>query len=126
MAILTDNKLEQTPQLTQEQQDALKNIRLQMTVNDILEIIRETFNRLVDVQRGGIDIVWNNPNLTAQEIVNALGDNAVKVFEFHGALTTFVQQLATAANVDVDLKTPTNAFSVSSGNIVISDQPYTA
>jgi hypothetical protein len=112
--------------MTQEQQNALKTMRLRMAVENILETTRETYNQLVNVQRRGIDMVWNNPSLTPQEIVDALGEDAVKVFEFHGALTTFVQQLATAANVDVDLKTPTNAFSVLSGNIVISDQPYTA
>ncbi len=126
MAILTDNKLNQTPTQTPEQLEAFKNMRLKMTKNHILELTRETFNRLVNIQRKGIDMVWNNPNLTPQEIVDALGNDAVKVFEFHGNLTTFIQQLATSANVAVDLKTPTNAFSVVSGNIVVSNNPYQA
>jgi len=126
MAILTDNKLNQTPTQTPEQLETLKNMRLKTTKNHILELTRETFNRLVNIQRKGIDMVWNNPNLTPQEIVDALGNDAVKVFEFHGNLTTFIQQLATSANVAVDLKTPTNAFSVVSGNIVISNNPYQA
>jgi len=126
MAILTDNKLNQTPTQTPEQLETLKNMRLKTTKNHILELTRETFNRLVNIQRKGIDMVWNNPNLTPQEIVDALGNDAVKVFEFHGNLTTFIQQLATSANVAVDLKTPTNAFSVVSGNIVVSNNPYQA
>lgn len=126
MAILTDNKLGQTSEPTPEKLEALKNMQLRTTTNNILSLTRETFNRLVDVQRRGIDMVWNNPNLTPQEVVTALGDNAVKVFEFHGALTTFVQQLATSADVVVDLKAPTNAFSVVSGGIVISNKAYKA
>lgn len=126
MAILADNKLEQPPTPTPEQLEVIKNLRLKMTKSNILELTRDTFNRLVNVQRKGIDMVWNNPNLTPQEVVDVLGEDAVKVFQFHGILTTFIQQLATSANVTVDLKAPTNAFSVASGSIVISNNPYQA
>jgi len=124
MSILNDNKLPQSEELTSEQLEQRKQARLNYKVNSILNIARETYNSLVNVQREGIDMLWHDDILTPQEICDGLGENAVKVFEFHGALTQFVQTLANNAQIEVDLKYPTNSFTELSGNIVVSDQPY--
>ncbi len=124
MSILHDNKLPQAEELTSEQLEQRKQARLNYKVNTILNSARETYNGLVNVQRNGVDMLWHDDILTPQEICDGLGENAVKIFQFHGALTQFVQTLADNAQIEVDLKYPTNAFSVLSGNIVVSDQPY--
>lgn len=124
MSILHDNKLPQAEELTPEQLEQRKQARLNYKVNTILNVARETYNNLVNVQRNGIDMLWYDDLLTPQEICDGLGENVIKVFEFHGALTQFVQTLADNAQIEVDLKYPTNSFTELSGNIVISDQPY--
>jgi hypothetical protein len=80
---------------------------------------------LVNVQREGIRIVWKNPNLSPQEIVDSLGPDALKVFQFHGALTDLILSIATSEGVEVKLEAPTNQFTVDNqGNITITDEPY--
>jgi hypothetical protein len=123
MSIITDNTLN-SQVLTPEQQQQFKDNYTTLVAERIVDIAATTYNSLVDVQRQGIDILWNDSMLTPQEIVDRLDDRAVKVFEFHGALTDFIHQLAESAGVVVELKKPTNAFSVVDGKVVISQDPY--
>jgi hypothetical protein len=97
---------------------------LSNTVRRIESISRETFSRLVEVQRRGVDIVWSDPRLEPQEIFDAMGDNAVKVVQYWSALTEFITELAAVEDVNVELKYPTNAFTLSGAKVVVSDDPY--
>lgn len=120
MTILTDNTLPSPPQ------PPSKEMMLNNTVRRIENISRETFDGLVEVQRRGVDIVWSNPRLEPQEIFDALGDNAAKVVQYWSALTEFITELATVEGVTVELKYPTNAFTLSGASVIVSDDPYEA
>ena len=117
MAILKDNVIVQAPTISKEN-------KLKRTVNNIGNISGETFNKLVSTQRQGIDLVWNNSDLTPQEVIDGLGADAIKVFQFHGALTQFIQALSQIDNVSVDLKFPTKAFEIENGVITVLNTPY--
>lgn len=103
---------------TEEQQ-------LAMTANRVREMSRQTFRQLVDTQKRGIEMVWENRQFTPQQVIDALGDDAVKVFQYHGALTEFISQLATLDGVDVEIKLPTNEFTITDGKITVGEGPYT-
>lgn len=117
MSILSDNKL---PVVVPES-DEVKQMKLKNIANNIVNSARETFNNLVQTQRRGIDIVWNNNEFTPQEILNELGDRAPAIFTMHGELSDFITSLATANNVEVDLKAPTHSFTLSGNTIVVGD-----
>ncbi len=115
MSILTS-----TPVNTPTKEQELKQVS-----DRIKFLTSQTFKNLVDVQKNGINLVWNQRNLTPQEILDYLGEDAMKVFQFHGALTDLIVSIATSEGVSVDLKTPTNAFTVGQdGKITVTDQPY--
>jgi len=93
----------------------------------IREISKQTFRQLVDTQKRGIEMVWENRQFTPQEVIDALGNDAAKVFLYHGALTELVKELATLDGINVDIKLPTNEFTVSKdGKITVGEGPYTA
>lgn len=118
MPILNDNKIVEIPTIS-------KDRKLNRAVNSIKNMSAETFNKNVNTQRNGIDILWNNPDLTPQEIIDELGDDAVKLFQFHAALTTFILSVAQIEGIEVDVKLPTNAFEISEvGKITVTDGPY--
>lgn len=120
MAILNDNTLPQ-PRPEPPKEQVLNRI-----TNRIKNISRETFNQLVETQRQGISVLWENSNATPQEIIDALGEDAIKIFQFHGALTDFIKALSELENVEVELKLPTNSFLIDpkTGKITVSDEPY--
>lgn len=94
-------------------------------VERIKDLSKSAFEDLVRVQREGIDSVWNHPTLTPQQIVDGLGDNALKVFQFHGGLTDYIKTIAAVDGVSVELKYPSNAFTVNEdGSITITSDPY--
>lgn len=117
MAILKDNAIFVAPTPNRSR-------KIQNRVERIKNISEETFNKLVNTQRQGIDILWNDGDITPQEIIDELGDDAVKVFQFHGALTQFITTLASIDGVAVDLKYPTNAFTLSGNVITVTDGPF--
>lgn len=118
MAILNDNILPVAP--TAPTTDVVLN----RVTSRIKNMSRETFNQLIQTQRQGITALWENASVTPQEIINALGDDAIKVFQFHGALTEFIKGLSNIDGVNVDLKYPTNAFTINNGKITVTDDPY--
>lgn len=97
---------------------------LKRVVHRIENVSRQAFSNLVKTQREGIDIVWNHPRLTPQEIVDELGERAAKVFQFHGALTEYIKAVSEIDGVQVDLKYPTNAFTIDNGVITVTEDPY--
>lgn len=101
-----------------------KQQKLDATANRIKEISKQTFRQLVDTQKRGIEMVWENREFTPQEVIDALGPYAVQIFQYHGALTELIQQLATIDGINVNLKLPTNEFTVSNGSITVGTGPY--
>lgn len=101
-----------------------KEIKLQRQANIIKAFCKKAYEDITRLQKMGIDMVWSHPELTSQEIVNALGEDAAKIFQYHGALTTYLVNLAATEGVDPDIKLPTNAFTVENGSITILDEPY--
>lgn len=118
MSILTNNILLSAAPETSE----MRQRKLNAIADNIVNVTRTTFNDLVSVQRRGIDLVWNNPNFTPQEILNTLGDRAPAVFDLHRELSEFITNVATANNVRVDLKQPTHSFTLSGNVIVVGDK----
>lgn len=123
MAILRDNKINNQTSIVIDKERAITR-----TVNQINNIALETFNSLVESQRRGIESVWSNKYLTPQEVIDALGENAIKIFQFHGALTDLITTIADADGIVVDLKSPSNAFTIDpvSGSITVTEDPYVA
>lgn len=98
--------------------------------NRILSFSVDNFNNLIKAQNDGIRLVWNNPELTPQEIIDKLGSDAIKIFQYHGALTELITQIAAVDGVDISsrLKYPTNAFTIDpqTGTITVDpNTPYT-
>jgi hypothetical protein len=120
MSILGNNTLPPNPQAPN------KEVLLKQAVSRIKNLSKECFNNLVRTQREGIKIVWENENLTAQEIIDEMGEDVFKVFQFHGGLTQFIQTLAQSDGATVEVKYPTNSFTVnlSAGTITVNDEPY--
>lgn len=118
MSILKDN-------IFPEPLPIVKENKLKMVANSIRELSTITFNKIINTQRKGIDLVWYDPDLTPQEIIDYLGSDAIKIFQFHAALTTFIQELANIDNVDVDLKQPTHSFNITpEGVITVTDSSF--
>ncbi len=98
---------------------------LNLKVKRIKEFSRQAYQQLSHIQRQGIDMLWNDRKLTPQEIIDALGDEALKVFQMHGTLTTAIVDIATADGITPSVVLPTNAFEIVDGSIVVSKDPYT-
>jgi hypothetical protein len=96
----------------------------------ILNLSRRTFAAMLEAQRQGIDLLWHGQatglhGLTPQQVCDALGEDAGKVFAFHGALTDFILTQATADGVSVDVAIPPFAFTVNAdGTVTVSTEPY--
>lgn len=101
-----------------------KSLRLTQVANRIKRFSSETYNQLLRAQNQGIDLVWNHPQLTPQEIIDALGEDAVKIFQYHGALTEYIVALATAEGITPDIKLPTNAVTIEGNTITVTEDPY--
>jgi len=84
----------------------------------------DSFKTISKIQEDGIRLVWESNSFTPQEIVDALGEDAPKIFQYHGALTDYLSTITEVDGVEYTPAKPKNAFSVVDGTIVISDQPY--
>lgn len=82
------------------------------------------YKKLLDIQTNGIKLIWNDPRFSPQEIVDALGADAVKIFQVHGILTDAINQIAAVDGISPEIALPTNAFEVVGNNIVVSEDPY--
>jgi len=97
---------------------------LAVKIRNIKTITARAYEQLVKIQQEGIEVFWKDCRLTPQEIATAMGEDAVKVFQFHGFLTDCIKSIATADGIEPEIKLPTNAFEVVDGTLVISDEPY--
>lgn len=102
-----------------------KSEKLAKLVSTIGDVSSNTYSQLVSIQNMGINLLWHSKEFTPQEVIDGLGDNALKVFQFHGALTDLIVALAALDGIAPEVKLPTNAFSVVDGSIVVSSDPYT-
>ena len=82
------------------------------------------YKKLLDIQTNGIKLIWKDPRFKPQEIIDALGDDAVKIFQVHGILTDAINQIAAVDGISPEIALPTNAFEVVGNNIVVSEDPY--
>ncbi len=103
-----------------------KELLISNKIESISSLSYQIFKYLTIVQKQGIDLLWNDENLTPQEIINALGEDALNIFEMHSILTSALQQIAQVDGISADVALPTRAFEVVDGKIVVLDDPYTA
>lgn len=97
----------------------------QQVNNQIINMGQRHYNQLCRMQKEGIDSMWYNPNLTPQEVADAVGTNGGVLIMAHGALTQAIMTAATAAGIQPDIKLPPNAFTVNpDGTVTVSDDPY--
>jgi hypothetical protein len=111
--------------LTQTPQPPTDAEKLQRVVKTIKTISARTYDDLVRVQKQGIDSVWKDRDFTPQEIIDALGANAIKVFNMHGKLTDYLVDISAIDNIPYTPALPTNTFTINAdGSITVTDQPY--
>lgn len=113
--------------LTTSETGPTKEQLLERKKTIIQNLTKQVFENLLRVQKNGITLLWKDPNLTPQEIIDSFGQDAIKLFMFHGGLTDFINTVASLDGTTVELATPTNAFVVDkNGNITVTTDPYVA
>lgn len=117
MSILSPSNNKQPP--TREQ-------ILSYKVNRIKDFSNKSFQQISEIQKEGIKLLWSDGMFTPQEIIDALGADALKIFQMHGTLTNAIVDIATVDGIAPDIALPTNSFSVVEGSIVVSEDPYRA
>ena len=103
-----------------------KELKLENISRRIKNMLAKTFKDLVEIQKRGVEILWNDPTLTPQEIINSLGEDAIKVFQFHGGLTEYLHQISQIDGTPYTPALPTNAFVIDpiAGTITVTEDPY--
>lgn len=101
-----------------------KTQKKKVATSKIRNLSKESYEELARIQKRGIRLLWKNPDLTPQEIVDGLGEDAAKVFQFHGVITKLITEIAASEGAKPDIDLPTNAFTIEDGVVTISDQPY--
>lgn len=115
MSILTHSPTE----LTDQQ-------KLNLKAESIKRTAKVRFSQLCDIQKSGINVLWKDREHTPQQIIDALGPDAIKIFQMHGILTDAIKQIAAIDGITPTIALPTNDFEILKGNIIVSDNPYTA
>lgn len=72
--------------------------------NVVTEMTKATLLNLIARINEGFDLVWHNPDLTVQEMVDGLGARAASVFLNHASTVTFLVQRF--PQIQSQLKTP--------------------
>lgn len=104
---------------------ASREQKLRDAVDRIKSLSFHTFKQLIATQQEGIVLVWNNQDFTPQEIIDALGPDAIKIFQYHGIITEAIVGISTIDEIAPDILLPTNAFTVVDNTITVLDAPYT-
>ena len=101
--------------------------QLQFIANQIKRVSSTTYSNLVELQKDGIKMLWKNIKYTPQQIIDALGEDAIKVFQFHGGLTEYIMTISAVDGVNYIPALPTNAFTIdpNTGKITVTNDPYT-
>lgn len=92
----------------------------------IAAITRAVWNDLQIRQRDGMELFWQNPDgLTPQQVADAFGTDAAKLFTFNTALVEFLVAVGTSEGVAPNISAPTNAFTVNpDGTVTVLETPY--
>jgi len=101
-----------------------KEVKLTRKSEYIKNLSRSTYNRLLEVQREGINTLWNDSSCTPQEIIDKLGTDSLKIFEFHAKLTSFILDLGTIDGITPNIALPKFNFTVDDGKITVLDTPF--
>lgn len=103
-----------------------REIKLQTKVSAIKDFSRHAYEVISNIQKNGINILWRDNEFTPQEIIDELGQDALKIFQYHGALTQYLIGLAQAEGIQPNIILPSNAFTVDqqNGTITVSEDPY--
>lgn len=91
----------------------------------------QTYSYLLEKQQAGIDLVWHGPelglhSLTPQQVCDALGTKAAKLFAWHGQLTRFLLTQGAVEGFTPAVKFPVNAFTENPDGTITIDtgSPY--
>lgn len=79
---------------------------------ELAMITRRTYTSLCATQKRGIDAMWAHPELTPQQVADAVGTDAGKLMEFHAALTALLTSLAAMDGIEPDIKHPAGEWEV--------------
>jgi hypothetical protein len=91
---------------------------------EIKNFSKKSYDIILDIQNKGINSLWKRGRFTPQQIIDALGPDALKIFQMHGILTEAINQIAAIDGISPAIALPTNAFEVVDGSIVVSEDPY--
>lgn len=105
-------------------QEITREEQLKQIASLIKKITPASYNELCEMQKRGVSLLWNNPHFTPQEIINEIGSDIIKIFQYHGLLTELIVTLAALEGIEPDIKLPTNAFTVGTDTVTVLDQPY--
>lgn len=116
--IFAPTQAPQQPQISLEREAAVLRAR-------VMADSREGYRRLCELQKQGINRIWHHPRLTPQQAIDALGTNAVRIFQAHGALTEVIVAVAALDEVAPDILLPTNGFTANpDGSVTVGEDPY--
>jgi hypothetical protein len=118
MSILNSNTQPQTI-LTDEQ-------ILNSLAAEIKRFSKKSYDSILEIQNKGINLLWRRGRFTPQQIIDALGSDALKIFQMHGILTDAINQIAAIDGISPEIALPTNAFEVVGKQIEVSEDPYVA
>lgn len=91
----------------------------------VLADTADGYRQLCRIQKLGIERIWHHPRLTPQQAVDALGSDAARIFQAHGALTQVIAAVAALDEVEPDLLLPTHEFTVNpDGTVTVGEGPY--
>ena len=116
MSILTSNTFDVTPPSREQILNYLTS-RIKMLAS-------KSFYELSEIQKQGIDLVWNNTMFTPQEIFDAAGTDAAKLLEFHSGLTQNLVTVSTLDGIEYTPALPTHALNIVDGVVTVSTEPY--
>jgi len=109
----------------QQNQQPSKEELLTQKVKRIKDFTRQGYIQILAIQQQGINMLWNDQRLTPQEIIDALGSEALKIFQMHSELTDTIVNIAAIDGTTPEVSIPTNAFEIVDGEIIVSPHPYT-
>jgi len=106
MSVFTNPPLVPQPPFTLERLQARAAQRLSTTA-------KTQYAALCRMQKDGIAAIWaNREGLTPQQVCDAVGANAGKLIQAHGALTAAIITAANLDGTDPDIGLPTHAYTV--------------
>lgn len=98
------------PVATLEQKKARQKARIEGMIRQHFGMVQQGFSQI-------FALVWTNPELTAQEVMDAFGTEAVQLFQFAGAF----QQLMNTLQPGVLIQAPPKTFTINEdGSVTVA------